>query len=119
MKILLGVTGCIGAYKAAEVLRGLLRNVGELGQVEEVGLDQCHRIGARGVELRLEQARFAGRGAIVQHQVRPRGVQPAADGRADTLCASGDQYDFALHARSPKLGGKDQDRSKLYMPTVP
>ena len=23
MKVLLGVTGCIGAYKAAEVLRGL------------------------------------------------------------------------------------------------
>ena len=49
-------------------------------------------------------ARFAGGSAVVEHQVRSRRVQAAADRRADALATSGDQHDPALHAALPESG---------------
>ena len=50
------------------------------------------------IELRLEQAGFACRDAIVQHQIGAGRMQTPAGRGADTLGSSGDQHDFALHA---------------------
>ena len=53
---------------------------------------------AQVVELGLQQSRFAGRGAVVEHDRRAGLVQPAADRRADALGAAGDQHDLAFQA---------------------
>ena len=87
----------------AERLHRLLDQRRQLGEVEQVGLDQRDRIGARVVELGLQQPRLACGRAIVQHQVRAGRVQPAADRGADALGAAGDQHDLALH-ETPRAG---------------
>ena len=69
----------------------------ELGEVEEIGLDQRDRVGAHAVELGLEEARLAGGRAVVEHQLRARRVQPPADRGTDPLRAAGDQHDLVLH----------------------
>ena len=85
------VEPAVGAERALDQRR-------QLRQLEQVRLDQRDRIGADAVELRLQQARFAGRRAVVQHQVRAGAVQAAADGRTHALGPPGDQHDLALHA---------------------
>jgi len=50
------------------------------------------------VELGLEQAGFAGRCAVVQHQLGARAVQASADRGTDPLRAAGDQHDLVLHS---------------------
>ncbi len=82
----------------AEGVQRLLDHRRQLGEIEQIGLDQRDRIGADVVELRLQQARLAGGRAIVQHQIRAGRMQPAADRRADALGAAGDQHDLVLHA---------------------
>ena len=72
------VEAAVGAERALDQRR-------QLRQLEQVRLHQRDRIGADAVELGLQQPRFAGRAAVVQHQVRARGVQPAADRRAHAL----------------------------------
>ena len=89
--------------ETAERLQRLLDHRRQLVEVEEVRLDQRDRIGAHAVELGLEQPRFARRRAVVEHEARAGGMQPAADRRADALAASGDQHDPALHAAPPGI----------------
>ena len=86
----------------AERLHRLLDHRRQLVEVEEIGLDQRHRIGAHAVQLGLQQPRLARGRPVVEHQVRARRVQPAADRGADALAASGDQHDPALHAAPPE-----------------
>ena len=89
--------------ETAERLQRLLDHRRQLVEVEEVGLDQRDRIGAHAVELGLQQPRFARGSAVVEHEVRARRMQPAADRGADALAASGDQHDPALHAAPPGI----------------
>ena len=65
--------------EAAERLHRLLDQRRQLGDVEEVGLDQRDRLGAQVIELGLQQPRLAGRVAVVQHERRAR--RRAAAGR--------------------------------------
>ena len=53
------------------------------------------------VELGLEQPRFAGGRAVMKHEARAGRVQPPGNRGADTLGATGDQHDPALHAALP------------------
>ena len=70
----------------------------QLGDVEQVGLDQRHGVRPHAVELGLQQPRLARGSAEMQHQARPRGVEAATDAGADALRAAGDEHDLALHA---------------------
>ncbi len=83
----------------AECLHRLLDQRRQLADVEQVRLDQRDGIGAQMIELGLQQARFAGRCAKMQHDGGARLVQPPADVGADPLGAAGDQYDPAFQAR--------------------
>ncbi len=57
--------------EAAEGGERLLDDRRQLGEVEQVGLDQRDRILPHVVELGLQQPRLAGRAAVVEHQVGP------------------------------------------------
>ena len=83
-------------------LQRLLDERRQLRDVEQIGLDQRDGVGALMIELRLEQTRFAGRGAVVQHQAGARIVQPPANRGAHTFSAAGDQHHLALHV-APQL----------------
>ena len=75
----------------AEPLQRLLDQRRQRLQVEKIGLDQRDGIGARAVEFRLQEPRRPGGGAVVEHEIRARSMQAAADRGADTLGAARDQ----------------------------
>jgi len=85
---------------------------GQLRQVEQIRLDERNRIGPDVIELGLEQPRFAGRCAVMEHQVRAGNVHSPADRRADTLRAAGDQHAFPLHP-VPPVSALDLPESSL------
>jgi hypothetical protein len=80
---------------------GLVDQARQTVDVEQVGLDQRHRIGPDGVQLVLQRARLVDRTAVVDHQVGAAGMQQAAGCRAHPFGPAGYQYDFALHRDSP------------------
>ena len=69
--------------------------------------------GARRVQLRLQLRRRRLGAAVVQHDVRARGMQPARDRRADAARAAGHQCRFALSDASMEAGNSRVNSAML------
>src|SRR6185369_10671950 len=79
-----------------EARQRVLHQLGQPGDVEQVGLHQRHRIGARRVQFGLQGLGRLFRGAVMQHHVGAGRVQGADNGRPDALRAAGDESNFLV-----------------------